>query len=349
MSDDTTPPAALTPEAVEALLDADVANIIALVTAGQPLTKAQRETLAEHVKRKKPAAKQNEAPPAPAASTTPAPSADPGAFSLAGETITAKDMMTAADAAEDADAIPGEYRRPLKFYADRYGYSLRAVKGWIAEGRAVPEPQGPKPPPLDNPEAMLVWWHEVKANRAPTRLLAVAQAARNARVGTGEPTEKGNKGTGAGTPAPAPTTPATPTPPKPRAVGFAASLERVRQAEAEANERYLVEFGKPDDERDDAKTSRLRREWSELSEQLRFLEKAAPDVLAKSGEMLTTAEVRRVLTKLHGPIVSGVRSLFRRTRQKAQAGATLDDLEKIYAAEVERLFGELVASEFAPA
>src|SRR5205085_2867620 len=133
--------------------------------------------------------KQPEAAPAPAvaADPTPAPAPDPAGFALAGETITAEDARTAQDAAEDADAIPGEYRRPLKFYANRYGYSLRAVKGWIAEGRAVPAPQGPKMPPLDNPEAMLLWWHDVKHNRAPVRLLAVAQAARSARVGRGTP------------------------------------------------------------------------------------------------------------------------------------------------------------------
>lgn len=239
------------------------------------------------------------------------------------------------------------YREKQSVYAARYGYGIRTIKLWIAEGRAA-EPV-PKPPPLDDAEAMLGWWGEVKSNSVPPRLLAAAETARQARLAVTNPTPAATVEAAPGAPAASAIAgDAAPPEKKPLAIGFSATLERVRQAEAEASARYLDAFNKPIEERDDSKTSRLRREWSELSEQLRFLEKAAPEVLAKSGEILTKQDVRRILVKLHGPIVSGVRALFRRTRSKAPAGASLDDLERIYGDEVERLFGDLLGSEFAP-
>ncbi len=251
-----------------------------------------------------------------------------------------------AAAAGSDDSEPG-YRETQKTYALRYGYGIRTIKLWISEGRAAG-----KLPPLDDPEAMLSWWAEVKSNSVPARLLAAAEVAKRGRVASGGAPANQAEGSGASTSA-APVVEPAPAPKKPLAVGFAASLQRVREAEAEAHAAYLDELTKTGEARNDGRIERLRKAWSELSEQLRFLEKAAPDVLGRSGEMLMRDDVRKILSKLHSPIVAGVRSLFRRIRAKTGnlgvPAAVLDEFERHYSAEVEKLFGELCASEFAPA
>src|SRR4051812_31298404 len=95
----------LTPDTLRALLAADLANIVALVTAGQPLSNAQRARLEEHEKKSRKAAVPEAAAPAP-----------PPTPDLAAPPLASLDAEP-----ESPPPVPGEYHHRQTVYADRYG------------------------------------------------------------------------------------------------------------------------------------------------------------------------------------------------------------------------------------
>lgn len=235
-----------------------------------------------------------------------------------------------------------EYRQTQAVYADRYGYHVRAIKGWIAEGRAANYP-----PPLDEPEKMPEWWTVVHPKRSvPGRLLIAAQGK--------APSKTAPAPTAPPPPGPPPPPPSSDAPPADRTrlpkagLGFAGALQRLREAESEAHEAYQA--AKEDEDgnglpKDPAKVEQLRRAWNDINEQLRFQEKAAAEVLSKSGEMVLKADVHRELTRIHSAIVGGVRSLLRRVKAKS-GNVTLEQAMPAFDAEVDRVFSELIESQF---
>lgn len=240
----------------------------------------------------------------------------------------------------------GSYQETQAVYAARYRYHVRAIKGWVAEGRAAGEL-----PPLDLPGEMPGWWTRVHPGRnVPARILAAAESASSSPPAATTITA----------PAPAPKAPAevgapesaesSSAPDEPLALGYAASLQRLRNAEAEAYVAYEKAKSEKDKETGLPNPSRVeqaRRAWTALSEELRNQEDKAVKVLSASGEVLLKADVRRRLVEMHSAIVGGVRSLLRRVRAKV-GNVTLDDAAVPYDAEIDRLFSELNASEFAP-
>ncbi|MEI6035790.1 MAG: hypothetical protein WCS65_16110 [Verrucomicrobiae bacterium] len=126
--------------------------------------------------------------------------------------------------------------------------------------------------------------------------------------------------------------------------GFLASLIRTRDEEAKAHRRYQLAVDEP--EPDEGKIRVQQKTWQDLADHLRALEKAAPDVLKKSGDMWLSVDVVRELADIHAAIVNGVRSLGRRWALKAAAEWTVAQ-DRIFQAECDRLFSHLVESKFA--
>ena len=69
------------------------------------------------------------------------------------------------------------FRHPVPHYEAVFGYKVRALRYWIATGRAA---MPPELPPLDQPERMVGWWIRHMGSRCcvPDRILAIAIASR---------------------------------------------------------------------------------------------------------------------------------------------------------------------------
>jgi len=226
------------------------------------------------------------------------------------------------------------YQHSRAHYATLYGTSLRSVANWIKHG-LLQEP--PAPPPLDNPVEFISWWGKFMVHRVPDRIYEAA-----------------NKVTGSHTPSlqepsPLPILPdpavASVIPPSPSsaATGFLASLLRTREEESAAHGRYKAAVEEPDP--NEGKIRVTQKNWQDLSEHLRQLEKAAPDVLRRSGDMWLAVDVIRELASIHTVIVNGVRSLGRRFATKTGVEWTVER-DRIFAEEVNFIFRSLTESKF---
>lgn len=231
----------------------------------------------------------------------------------------------------------GEYRQPQKVYAERYGYSVRAIKGWVAEGRAAGDPC-----PLDDASAMPDWWSRVKQRRVPPRLLKTA--------GHGEPeAEAVDQAEGLPLFCKPPATAAGES-----ESGFRASVHALREAEARARQGYFnardeLERATTEEaiKTAEGKVERLRRAWNELSKELRISEKALLELESQTGDMLPKAEVRRELLRIHGAIYTGFKNLVRRVRPKLE-GKLSTEQDAIWGDEVNRLFQAYQEGDFMP-
>lgn len=119
------------------ILETDLANIVKKATAGQPLTKREREMIeAERERRQAQAAA----------------AADPAAnFALD---------------ANPPSPLAGMLQREL---AQVWGYSHRTIKNWIADGRAAKDPA-----PLTRPAEMPAWFARIYAPRECPEKLELA-------------------------------------------------------------------------------------------------------------------------------------------------------------------------------
>jgi hypothetical protein len=227
------------------------------------------------------------------------------------------------------------YSRPRTVYADMYQATVRTVNNWIAAGIAKHNP-----PPLDDPREMPAWWGSVMEHRVPDKIYAAAS-----RHASAHPSPSATSEAVAAPPqAPDASEPSLPAEPSPAlTTGFLASLLRTRDEEAKAHQRYQAAAAQ--DPPDEGKIRTLQKVWQDLADHLRSLEKAAPEVLRKSGDMWLGVDVVRELAEIHGAIQSGVRSLLRRWSVKTGREVTLND-DRAFQDEVDLLFARLQASKF---
>lgn len=231
------------------------------------------------------------------------------------------------------------YDHPRGYYAKLYGTTPRSINNWIKHGL-----QKNEPPPLDSPTALIGWWGKYMVHKVPDRIY---EAARKVSA---------SPAVLHGTPPPLPeAVAASPTlfDPPPASVthsngdglhtGFLASLLRTRQEEANAHQRYVEAVAA--DPPNEGNVRVAQKIWQELASHLRALEKAAPEVLQKSGDMWLRVDVVNELAHLHGVIVSGVRSLGRRFAMKAGIEWTAER-DRLYQAECDFIFRALVESKF---
>ena len=226
------------------------------------------------------------------------------------------------------------YDHPRAYYADLYGVSLRSVASWIKHG-IVQEP--PDPPPLDDPMQFIAWWGRYMVHRVPDRLYEAARKV--APAIPDRPSEVVASDDIGITASVQPMPSSSPT----GATGFLATLLRTRQEEEAAHRRYkeAVEEREPNE----GKIRVAQKNWMELSEYLRQLDKSAPEILRSSGDMWLAVDVIAELAPLHADIVNGVRSLGRRFASKA--GIEWDaERDRLFGDEVNFVFRALVESKF---
>lgn len=77
--------------------------------------------------------------------------------------------------AEARSMTASAYTKTMQEYATIYGYTDRAVKAWIKDGREASG--GADLPPLDEPTKMAAWYARVKKRRVPGQLLKFSSTA----------------------------------------------------------------------------------------------------------------------------------------------------------------------------
>lgn len=267
------------------VLENDLANIIRKSAAGQPLTKREREMVEEERDRR------NQNP----------------VFHLAPE--------------KPPGPLTGLTQQEI---AEKYGYSYRAVKLWVADGRKANDPT-----PLDDPPAMPAWFARIYSPRAaPDRLIRACQSL----ASLARPSEK----------APA-SQPITRIEISDAEKGLLAMLARVRTAEAEMHARYMaaVDSGERD------KADYLSAEWQKSVEKLRALEKSAPSALAEAGIYVRKDDVTRELLQLHSGIIKSLKQAIRKSRLTLQSATTTEAFHHAADEIVDLACAALVATDFA--
>lgn len=244
------------------------------------------------------------------------------------------------------------YQHDLAHYEPIFNASNRTLKGWLAIGRASTPPDLP---PYDEPAKMKDWYARNKKNRVPDHLVHLAAEASRltatsrplAALLTAESVPAPSMVTeSANSPSAAcghvTTTLQCVAPAQSSTRGYSATLERLRQAEATAGERYtrLILDPQKQDEAEQA-----RRSWQLLTKELRAYEKDAEEVLQKSGQSWVAAEVVAVIHDLHIPLRDGMLSLYDRIESQLD-GLPRGERKRLYRAEVCRLYAALVTNRF---
>jgi len=145
---------------------------------------------------------------------------------------------------------------PLSRYPAVYGVSYRTILRWAAKGY-----------PLDDEPA--------------TRLLVAGQKIGPSRKSTNPPSSHANA-------------PSRLPDAQNAALGLAASIGRLREAEAQAHADYLAAVSQGDE----IATNGRQRQWLALSEQLRKTESSTPDVEAANKSLVNVGEISAALSEL---------------------------------------------------
>lgn len=265
------------------------------------------------------------------------------------------------------------YLQPLAHYPERFRDLLglpdlpvreRALKCWIAEGRdATP----PELPPFDDERRLKDWWTRVKKNRPPDWLVALAArpadvaspavvaAAPSAPVvesdAVGPLFAQTATAPGAAAPTPVLVIPAATAG---TLNGYAAALQRVREAEAAAGNLYTSLLRRAansattadDRSRLTAEAEQARRAWDELVNRLRPMEKDAADILRESGQVWNVDDVIASTTTIHLSLRDSLRGMWRRVRARMRSCATPIEEDALWAEETEKLFAGLRTNKF---
>lgn len=213
------------------------------------------------------------------------------------------------------------YSSPLQIYADRYGYSLRAIKGWIAKGRAL-DPEDL--PPLDDPVEMGVWWERMRqAGVFKWKVPEVFKASgtKEPKKGAPDPAKESSSAREAEASA------------SEKELGFAAALYRAQVAERLAHERWQVELQKVGDEFDPVLERRRAEAWDNAAKLLERLEVKADKILGR--DFVRLEEVEELVVERESGLRDGLRSLG--TRVCTKLGLPADIFSKV----VDAIDGEL--------
>jgi hypothetical protein len=225
---------------------------------------------------------------------------------------------------------PGKYRQQQVAYCSIYSTDIRTIKRWISAGRkALPQDF----PPLDDAANMPAWWGRNMKWDVPAKILEAAKAVQNEQVASGDIYKKaGDAGVVEGK-----------AQVERQDVGMKGALDRIREAEQAAHRKYMEAVNADDPNEGDIKL-RLRN-WTDISSQMRAMEKDSPDVLKASGELISKAEVREKLWEIHSVISQGFRAMIRRVRPKIE-GLLPAQADEVWNEEVDRVFQGLRENEF---
>lgn len=217
-------------------------------------------------------------------------------------------------------------RMTQKQLAEIWNVSLRTIKGWQAEGQAANDPA-----PLINPAKFPAWFERIHAPReCPQRYRDSAQrilAGEKAAVEeAGKPPEK----------------PPVRTVIHEEAKGMLAMLERHRESEARLGTDYMQAV----EEGNEVRASFLFSQWTKMGEQLRSLEKVAPQALEALGIYVKKDEIHRELEQLHRAILKAFRQQLRMCRPRFRLAQTAEDWNTIADEIVQEIALMLVETQF---
>jgi hypothetical protein len=224
------------------------------------------------------------------------------------------------------------YGQPLQAYATRYGYSLRAIKRWIALGRAR-DPEDL--PPLDDPAEMAAWWERMREAGALKWKVPEVFGASAVKPG-----KKG--GPGASEEAAAAKSASVSAAEQP--LGFAAALRRAQEAERLAHERWQQELAKQGDEFDALAEKRRAEAWDRAAKLLESLEVKADKVLGR--DFCRMEDVEELVVERETTIRDGLRSVGTRVGTKLALPPELyKRLVDAIDSELDRVFGHVGGGE----
>ena len=251
-----------------------------------------------------------------------------GSFVLEG-----KSLPATSDRAQARRLTVRSYSQPLQIYADRYNYSLRAIKRWIALGRTLsPEEDLP---PLDEPAEMAAWWERMReAGLLKWKVPEVFSASEKEQPKKGAPdtAEQGDAARRAGDSA------------SDQALGFAAALRRAQEAERLAHERWQQELRKEGDDFDPVAEKRRAEAWSNAAKLLEGLEVKADKILGR--DFVRMEDVEEMVVTRETALRDGTRSVGTRVCTKLNLSGDL--FAKVVAAfddELDRVFKHLNGGE----
>jgi hypothetical protein len=243
--------------------------------------------------------------------------------------------------------FPRENVMTITEAATLYDTTPRTVHRW----KEVGDEKG-IPCPLSTPSEMPGWWEKCMERRCPVGVLAAAE-----KFSKPSPLpENHNAAPGGATADFSLESPASLDPiksPEPGEIGFTQTIERLRKAEAAVGGAYqtAVSTGEVD------KAARLRREWKELSEELRKAEMAALEMkkrsrlLGPADDYLPKQKVCESLDRLHAGIYRRFIRLLCAAYPEARRAMVSDESRRQWSEFAERFvkdtFGRLIASKFA--
>jgi hypothetical protein len=229
-----------------------------------------------------------------------------------------------------------EYLRSYQDYAETYDCGLSTIKWWIKKG--LENPRGEKPPPLDQPRKMLLWWSETMSQRAPENVLA---AARNDNL---------QEETSLVVTAGAAELPSSLGAAKPAAVvidvplteGFHIHLRNLRRQLAEAT----VELDAAKRAKEEGRITLANRRYISIEAAAQQAEQRAPDILRKMGLLLDRDELAATLSPMLKGVGEGILALRRRLKIQLEAAGTEEEADSIWHLGVYGLFDELRRSGY---
>jgi hypothetical protein len=198
-----------------------------------------------------------------------------------------------ADPAEKAaeGAGRGGYLHQQVTYAERYETGIRTNKRWVAVGKSASDRC-----PLDDPEAMLVWWSRRMKQQPPDGLYSALRKEKPDVLGE-LPLEKSPSAPATDPPPPAPAAPAEEENIDESELTLEAVLDRLHRMEVRLS-RKAVDPGQAKPYLDTV--SRLTATTTKLREEAERQGALIPRVLAAAA-----------INEFHAPIASGVRGLYR--------------------------------------
>lgn len=324
----------VTPDLANKVLTANLRNVMSKVAAGKTLSAADRKVMEEFTRTQEDLQKSRQAALIRKWS-------DGGRLTTAEvEEITDILPEHIVQAHQRAAPIPNplrsenHYLRKHVEYSTIYGFEKRTIKRWIQTGR---DANPPELPPLDDPAAMPGWWGKYMTWRVPDKIIAAASAAKAAEAPASQPVV---------VPVPAVADSAPPPPPhieETGELGLQGSLDRLRDAERNAHAAYIAAVSAV--EPNDGEIKNKQRIWTDIANQLRATEKASPDILLASGDLVSKSELQKVLAEIHITIAQSFRAMIRRVRPKIQ-NLTPTAADAVWNEEVDRVFAALKNNEF---
>lgn len=215
-------------------------------------------------------------------------------------------------------------RGDIPRWAESYGYSVRQIKNWLADGKGAG-----KPPPLDEPAKMPGWFESVYSKRCPEKLATAVGRL------TGEGPKQGEKKE-AEEAIPLPDISAD-------ALGVEADLARFRRKSALAHRLHeqALERG------DISKARGYMDQATAISAEIRQLEKLLPILKAEAGEWGRMAEMEKATVDFLTVLKRALLGRASTAAPKLRDTASTAELAVVWRSEIEAVFAACCEGRFA--